>query len=157
MSTKVGTQKSFIDAIKELVELEYDAIEAYKVAMENLDSLEYKDKFFEFKGDHERHVKELSAFLASSNEKVPTGPDNTKHLLVKGKVKLASLFGDENILSAMLSNEEDTVTAYERINSRVANDNSDNKMDKVIPRALEDERRHKDWIQVELEKYENNK
>ncbi len=152
MNTKIRRmQKSFIGTIQGLVELEYNTIEVYKAAIESLGSLEYRDKFYEFKGNHKRHVEELSAFLARFNEKAPTSPNNTKHLLAKGRVKLASIFGDENILSAILSNEEDAVTAYERINPRAANNN---KMDKIILRALEDERRHTDWIQVELEKYD---
>ncbi len=38
--------------------------------------------------------------------------------LHKGKVVLANLMGDEAILSAMLSNEEDTNTAYKKMNER---------------------------------------
>ncbi|AFC70705.1 hypothetical protein MC5_01535 [Rickettsia australis str. Cutlack] len=33
MTTLVRTQNNFADAIKELVELDYDAIEAYKAAI----------------------------------------------------------------------------------------------------------------------------
>ena len=42
MATMVGTQESFIKAIQELVELDYDAIGAYESAIKNLDKLEYK-------------------------------------------------------------------------------------------------------------------
>ena len=65
----------------------------------------------------------------------------------KGKVEVASLFGDQNILNAMLSNEEDTNTAYERMNSRV-NESSDTQIAKIIADGLADERKHMDWLQA---------
>ena len=149
MATMVGTQKSFTQAIKELVELDYDALGAYESAINNLENPEYKKKFEEFKLDHQRHITELSAFLSRCNETAPSGPDNMKKVLVKGKVELASLFGDQNILSAMLSNEEDTNTAYERINARIG-ESADKEIAKIIASGLADERKHRDWIQSNI-------
>ncbi|MBN8523601.1 MAG: ferritin-like domain-containing protein [Rickettsiales bacterium] len=149
MATMVGTQKSFTQAIKELVELDYDALGAYESAINNLENPEYKKKFEEFKLDHQRHITELSAFLSRCNETAPSGPDNMKKVLVKGKVELASLFGDQNILSAMLSNEEDTNTAYERINARIE-ESADKEIAKIIAGGLADERKHRDWIQSKI-------
>jgi len=151
MVTMVGTQKSFVEAIQELVELDYDAIGAYEAATKNLDNLEYKKKLDEFKEDHRRHVTELSAFLVRCNEKVPSGPDNTKKLLTRGKVEVASLFGDQDILTAMLSNEEDTNTAYERMNSRVGESN-DAEIAKIITAGLADEKKHREWLRVNSSK-----
>jgi rubrerythrin len=153
MATMVGTQKSFTQAIKELVELDYDALEAYESAINNLENPEYKKKFEEFKLDHQRHITELSAFLSRCNETAPSGPDNMKKVLVKGKVELASLFGDQNILSAMLSNEEDTNTAYERINARIG-ESADKEIAKIIADGLADERKHKDWIQSNISQHD---
>ena len=39
---------------------------------------------------------------------------DSKQMLTTGKVALASLMGDGAILAAMKTNEDDTVTAYER-------------------------------------------
>ncbi|KJV81801.1 hypothetical protein RHORCCE3_0998 [Rickettsia hoogstraalii str. RCCE3] len=36
MTTLVGIQNNFADAIKELIELDYDAIEAYKTAINRI-------------------------------------------------------------------------------------------------------------------------
>lgn len=154
MSTEIGAQRSFVDAIKKLIELEYDSIGVYKVTMANLESFKYKDKFYEFKNDHKRHIEELSVFLERVDQKLPINPYVAKHLLTKGKIKLASTFGDENILRAMLCNEKDVITAYKRVISRVGNDN---KLNRIALKALEDEKKHKDWIQIELEKCDNNK
>ena len=149
MATMVGTLKSFTQAIKELVELDYDALGASESAINNLENPEYNKKFEEFKLDHQRHITELSAFLSRCNETAPSGPDNMKKVLVKGKVELASLFGDQNILSAMLSNEEDTNTAYERINARIG-ESADKEIAKIIASGLADERKHRDWIQSKI-------
>jgi len=149
MATMVGTQKSFTEAIKELVELDYDALGAYEAAINNLKNPEYKRKFEEFKLDHQRHITELTAFLSRCNETAPSGPDNIKKILVKGKVELASLFGDQDILKAMLSNEEDTNTAYERLDARVG-ESADSSIAKIISGGLADERKHKSWLQANI-------
>jgi len=146
MVTMIGTQKSFIEAIKELIELEYDAIGAYEIAFKNLENPEYKEKFEELKSDHHGHIKELSNFLLANKEECPSSSDTLKKLLVNGKAELASLFGDQNILSSMLSNEEDTNTAYERISARLG-ESDDSKISEIIIKGLEDERRHKSWLQ----------
>lgn len=155
MTTQVGTQTSFIEAVKELIELDYDAVEAYEVAIKNLEKSEYKKKLESFKEDHHRHIKELSDFLSRCNEEAPTGPDNIKHLMAMGKVKLGALFGDKNILKAMISNEEDTNEAYKRMNSRVE-EASDPKIAQIIGKGLEDERRHKEWLVDTIEEMNNN-
>lgn len=143
MATLVGTQANFADALRELVELDYDAIEAYEAAINRLENESYKDKLDEFKKDHERHVKELNDILLAHGEKKVEGPD-AKQWLAKGKVVLANMMGDESILQAMRTNEEDTNTAYEKLNNHESkwSDASD-----ALRRGLEDEKRHKRWIE----------
>jgi rubrerythrin len=142
MTTFVGTQTNFIDAIKALVELEYDAKEAYEEAISHLKNDEYKRKLIDFKQDHERHIRELAAALSRHGEDVPQGPD-AKKWLTKGKVFLANVVGDKAILFAMKSNEIDTNTAYETIKAR------EDKWDdiaEIIDNNLLDEKRHKQWL-----------
>lgn len=146
MTTMVGTQDKFVDALYDLCELDYDAVEAYATAINRLDNLEYKQRLSEFRGDHERHITDIQAILARHDAKIPKGP-SAKHLLAQGKVVLADLLGDEHILKAMLSNEIDTNTAYERLNSR-ADEWQDAK--DILHRGLEDERKHKAWIENTL-------
>ncbi len=151
MTTMVGTQKSFIEAVKELIELNYDALEAYEVAIDNIEDSEYKKNFKEFKDDHKRHIAELGTFLSKCNEIYPSGPDNTKSLLAIGRTELASLFGDRNIMNALLANEEDANDAYERMNARIS-DSSDAQIAQIIAQGLEDARKHKDWLKTNIYK-----
>jgi len=144
MTTFVGTQTNFSDAVKELLELEYDAKEAYEAAINRVESLDYKQKLEEFKADHEQHIRNLTELLRNHNEEAPTGPSG-KQWLAKGKVVLANLIGDDTILAAMVSNESDTNTAYERMNDR-----TDKWADaiEIIQRGLADEKRHKAWLET---------
>lgn len=142
MVTLVGTQKSFADAIRNLIELDYDSIEAYEAAINRLSSEEYKQKLRGFKADHESHVKAFSELLRKHNEEVPSGP-SAKQWLTKGKVVLAELMGDSTILLAMRTNEDDTNTAYQQMQNR--DDKWEDAQD-LIAKGLEDEKRHKAWF-----------
>lgn len=144
MVTLVGTQTDFADVLKDLVELDYDAVEAYQAAINRINNHTYKLKLAEFKADHERHIKELTDVLINHGERLPKGPSIGKQWLTKGKVVIATLMGDDAILLAMKSNEGDTNTAYERVNSR--EDKWPDSRD-IIKRGLDDERRHKAWLE----------
>ncbi len=143
MATLVGTQASFADALKELIELDYDAKEAYDAAIERITNPDYKSQLQKFKTDHERHIQELNAILRAHGEESVDGP-SAKQWLTKGKVVLANLIGDETIMQAMRTNEEDTNTAYERVNNH-----KDKWSDAVeaLKQGLLDERHHKKWIE----------
>ncbi len=144
MTTFVGTQTNFIDAVKDLIELDYDAVEAYEAPINRLDSDEYKAKLKEFMHDHKRHIEELGDLVEKHGETPPAGPSMGKQWITKGKVVLANLIGDDMIIKAMLDNEKDTNTAYEKMHGR--DDRWDDAKD-IIKRGLEDEKRHKAWME----------
>lgn len=146
MTTLVGTQNKFEDALYELCELDFDAVEAYEAAVNRLKKESFKQKLMEFKKDHERHITEISTLLEKHQVKAPEGP-SLKGLLTQGKVVFANLIDDEAILKAMLTNEEDTNTAYERLNSHKEKweDASD-----VLKKGLADEQKHKQWLELIL-------
>ncbi|XVN40630.1 MAG: ferritin-like domain-containing protein [Rickettsia endosymbiont of Argas persicus] len=146
MTTFVGKQADFLDALKELIELDYDAIEAYEAAINRITDEDYKVQLKNFKEDHKEHVQKLNQLLLKHNEKTIDGP-SSKQLLTKGKVVLANQVGDKAILYAMLTNEEDTNTAYERLN------NHDDKWydaAEILEQGLRDEQKHKKWIEKQL-------
>jgi len=149
MVTMVGKQRSFDEAMVSLLELEYDALEAYETALERI-SAPYKDELTEFTNDHRRHISELTRLLTEhQHPDIPTGPSGGKHLLTKGKVILGSLVGDKAILMAMHSNEGDTNTAYERMISRT---DKWSEADVIINQALKDERKHKAWLEQTIDR-----
>lgn len=146
MTTFVGKQQDFGKAAVSLLELEYDAIEAYLKAIEELESIDYKDKLREFASDHDRHIRQLSMLLRMHRVDFSPGPD-LKQWLTKGKVMLGNLMGDKSILSAMHANEIDTNTAYDHMLER--EDIWDDAQE-ILENAREDERKHKAWLEQEI-------
>jgi uncharacterized protein (TIGR02284 family) len=146
MATMVGTQTEISKFLISLTELEYDAIEAYRAAVDRLDTPEFQAQLRMFQSDHERHVVELDRMLQEMNVEPPKGGD-IKRVLTKGKVVLADLAGDRAILMAMKTNEDDTNTAYERAVNRGDLPAS---VRAVMSSHLADERRHRAWIEQQL-------
>ena len=146
MVTLVGTQPKFEDALYELCELDYDAVEAYTAAINRLKNEDYKTQLRAFREDHQHHIENIRNFLKERQVDFPEGP-SSKSLLTQGKVVLANLFGDKNILETMLSNEMDTNTAYERLN---AHPKKPLEAELILSNGLADEKRHKQWLQTVL-------
>lgn len=144
MVTMVGKQAEFGSAVTELIELNYDTVEAYEAVITRLENTIYKRKLREFRNNHFQHIEELSNLLQKHGYAAPKGPSSERNWLTKGKVILANLMGDGAILSTMLSNEEDTNTAYEMMNER---DDRWNDARDILRRGLEDERYHKKWFE----------
>ena len=67
-----------------------------------------------------------------------------KQVLTTGKIALANLMGDAAILKAMKTNEDDTVTAYERA---ARHDGAIPKSKAFFEKALADEQRHRAWME----------
>lgn len=148
MATATATDsKEIISDLSDLIQLDYDAIAAYKSAIERLDKAEYKAKLTEFMGDHERHVKELGKAVRDEGGTPPTGGDALM-ILTKGKVVIAGLVGDKAILMAMRANEEVTNTKYED----AVETGYPEQVQALLRKGLADERRHRAWIIATLEK-----
>ncbi len=148
MATMIGMEKNLVNLLKDLIELDFDAIEAYKVAIERLREPTYQERLRKFQEDHERHTQNLSSLVVEMGGTPPYKAD-VKALLTKGKVYLGNLIGDEGILTAMLSNENDTNTAYERATERT---DLPSHAKAILRENLADERRHRAWIEETLKK-----
>jgi uncharacterized protein (TIGR02284 family) len=149
MTTTVGTEKTLESLLEDLIQLDYDAADAYQAAVDRLENSSYRSYLGEFKRDHLRHITELGDILSSMGRTPPKEGD-MKALLTKGKVVIAGLMGDESILQAMRTNEADTNTAYERaVNFKGLRANTRD----VLERGLEDERRHCEWILETLKQF----
>lgn len=143
---EVQDQSKIVKTLQQLVKLDYDAIEAYEAAIERLDDAESKGQLGIFRDDHRKHTENLGELLMKMNADVPQGPD-AKRLLTKGKVVLGGLVGDKAILMAMHANEDVTNKTYEEAAKHVA---GDSEMQQTLESNLQDERRHRDWIDRKL-------
>jgi len=146
MVTTVGTESTLHDLLIDLVKLDFDAAAAYQAAIDRLDNPSFKSALTEFREDHLRHTRDLGECLRDLGKTPPTEGD-MKEVLAKGKVVIAGLVGDKAILTAMRTNEDDTVTAYDRATkfkgAPVA-------VIDVLERNRSDEHRHRDWIRSTL-------
>lgn len=134
------------EKLHDLIELDYDAIAAYRAAIERIEDASYKSKLVEFMGQHERHVTEFSGIIHKQGGTPPDSGD-FKQVLTAGKVKIADTLGsDEAILKAMLANEEQTNSKYESM----VEENFPAPVLKLLEAGLADERRHRAWIKSVL-------
>jgi uncharacterized protein (TIGR02284 family) len=146
MATLVGKESALVDLLNDLIQLDFDAIEAYEAALSRLDDTASKEQLRQFMGDHERHTRELGALVWELGGH-PAQKADIKSLLTKGKVVISNLAGDSGILQAMKTNEDDTNTAYERAAAR---EDVPPRIREVFQRNLVDERRHRTWIEARL-------
>ncbi|MBS0642800.1 MAG: ferritin-like domain-containing protein [Proteobacteria bacterium] len=142
MVTTVGTESTYRDLVENLLLLEHDAIAAYESTISKLENPQWKQTVASFKSDHDRHVQELMQ-IAGQIGATQHREGDMKQMLTTGKVALASIMGDNAILGAMRTNEEDTVSAYERA-ARHAEVPAD--VRRVFERAHQDELRHREWF-----------
>jgi len=147
MATTVGTERHLEHLLEDLIRLDFDAAAAYQAAIDRLKTPSFKAAMRTFKADHVRHIRELGECLRELGEQPPREGD-LKVILTKGKVVLGGLLGDKAILRAMRTNEDDTVTAYDRAVKHRA-------LTAPVLQALErgqiDEHRHRQWIIAALE------
>jgi len=148
MVTFAGTQSNFFDALYRVIELDFDAIKAYQTAIDRLGDEGYRETLEQFKEDHQRHINDFSNYLREQGKKFPVEAD-VKSILTQGKVMIAGLTTDRAILRAMRSNEEDTNQAYERI---LSHPDRPEGLEQSLDKALQDERRHRDWLSQEIDK-----
>ncbi len=151
-ATYVGMQSSLPDAIRDLMELDYDMVDTYTEAISRIQNENYRKVLCDFRADHERHIQQLEGIMKTHKESYPTKADNTKRLITMARVKIRG--SDEGILNSMHVNEMDSNKAYERMNNR--KDLWDEVVD-IISQGKEDERRHRDWLANTIKEIEANK
>jgi|AntRauTorcE11897_2_1112592.scaffolds.fasta_scaffold17481_2 rubrerythrin len=147
MVTYVGSQDNIEDLVTALIKLEHAAGEAYDSAIERLDDVSLSSQVAELRQDHSRHMQDLSQIALALDVDIPDG--SAKEMLTQGKVVLADIMGDESILRAMGSNEEDTVTAYEKA---LQNNCCTAELKTICDQAHKDELRHRTWFKQMAEK-----
>jgi uncharacterized protein (TIGR02284 family) len=149
MATVGGMDGNIIHLLNNLIELDYDAIEAYEAAIARLKDADDREQLRMFMADHVRHTNTLSSAVRQLGGD-PASKGNFMRLLTKGKVVLAALVDDRAILFAMKTNEADTNLAYERA---AKHDGLTPEVTAILEKNLGDERRHKAWIEERLEAY----
>ncbi|WP_437287710.1 helix-hairpin-helix domain-containing protein [Sorangium sp. So ce406] len=130
-----------LEQIVGLILLDMAAAEAYRVAIAACTTPEIKRQLEAFRGDHERHARELSDALGAS---LPDQPDE-RGQCIRRYTELSAR-EERSALVAMRGNEELTNDAYA---SALGSDLPDD-VRRMVEANWQDERRHIRWINEEI-------
>jgi uncharacterized protein (TIGR02284 family) len=129
-----------------LIRFDHDAIGAYDEAIDSIDEPIMKEQLLRFRGDHERHVLDLSAVVRRLGGDPPERP-GFRGILRKTMTKVAGIVGTEMVLRAMRSNEEVLNKQYhERLQKAFPAEILD-----LIRRNYGDELKHLAWVEHTLQ------
>lgn len=134
-----------VTRLNQLIQVDIDAVNAYSQAILTLPPGALRDRLAEFRGDHERHVRELTGLVCALGGTPREGRD-LMGFMVEGFTAASGVLGTTGTLTAMRSNEELTNRAYERtlaldLPAEAA---------VVVRRGLEDEERHRAFLSAQL-------
>lgn len=129
----------------ELLALDMDALETYRLSAERVVDAEAKRTLREFMQDHERHVSELTPIAERLGSGAPPPVDVER---IKAKVTLSRMGGDRGVLVGLKAMEDATNLAYEQ---GAADEALDDEVKDVVARGLDDERRHRAWLEERIE------
>ncbi|WP_438025884.1 helix-hairpin-helix domain-containing protein [Sorangium sp. So ce233] len=130
-----------LEQVVGLILLDMAAAEAYRVAIAACKTPEIKRQLEAFRGDHERHARDLSDALGAS---LPDEPDE-RGQCIRRYTELSAR-EERTALVAMRGNEELTNDAYA---SALASDLPDD-VRRMVEANWQDERRHIRWINEEI-------
>ena len=129
-----------VGELNDLLQLDYDAVAAYTIALKELDDPGCQDAVRRFKADHERHIEELTGLIRHYGG-VPLPMPHLSgvfKLAVQGAAAAAS---DAAVVQAFKANEVQSRDKYRRAVSR----QHPADVQDVLIRAARDEQRHFDW------------
>jgi rubrerythrin len=140
------TDRAILSTLQHLTQIDIDAIGAYTRAIEFCRNEKLARTLSAFRGDHERHVRDLSATIEKLGGAPPQAPDPSG-LAIEGFTAALSSTGPAGTLMAMQSDEIVTNDAYAQALSR----DLPSDLRALVERNLQDERRHLTTIRSWLE------
>lgn len=135
-----------LSTLRHLAQVDIDAIRAYTQAIENCGDRELAATLSAFRGDHERHVRDLSPAIRRLGGTPPNSADVTG-FGIAGFTAVMAGAGTTGALTVMESNEIVTNDAYRQALSRELPAD----IRGMVERNREDERRHLEAIRGRLE------
>jgi hypothetical protein len=133
-------EAALIAELNDLLQLDYDAVAAYALALNALEDPGYQDAVRHFKVDHERHIDELTA-LVHSYGGVPKAVPHLSGVFKLAVQAAGATSGDAAVIRAFKANETQSRDKYRRAASR----QHPAEVQGVLIRAARDEQRHFAW------------
>jgi bacterioferritin (cytochrome b1) len=145
--TTMTGNAALVAELNDLLQLDHDAVNAYTIAINSLENESWRQSLVRYRGDHERHIEELTAHIRS----LDGTPVELPHLpsgVFKSAVQAAgAVGGDRAILLAFKSNEGQVRDKYRR----AANAGHPAPTADLLRRNANDEATHYDWVSGTLE------
>ena len=140
-------EDQLVAQLNDLLQLDYDAVQAYRLAISLLSNPEYKAQLRDFRADHERHIDELSRLVANHGGvpvEMPHLPTGVFKLAVQAAGRAG---GDRGVLLAFKANERQVRDKYRR----AAESRQPPEVAVILSRAAGDESLHYSWVLETLE------
>ena len=147
MTTPTQSDTALIAQLNDLLQLDHDALHAYTLAIESIRDEQHRERLRAFRGDHERHVSELTQLIRAHGGmpiQLPHVPTGAFKLAVQAAGKTG---GDRGVLLAFKTNERQVRDKYRAAASRAHPAD----VVAVLERAATDEERHYAWVLETLE------
>jgi rubrerythrin len=147
MTTATSTDAKIVALLNDLLQLDHDALEAYTLAIKGVDDPLHRETLEYFRGDHERHIEELTPLIESRGGKAIQLPH-----LPTGKFKLAvqaagNIGGEREVLMAFKANERQVRDKYLRLSA----EELPRDVAEVVSRNAADEVKHYAWASEAME------
>ncbi|HUE97435.1 MAG TPA: DUF2383 domain-containing protein [Longimicrobiaceae bacterium] len=142
-SSRQAPSADVLEGLNDLLQCDHDAVGSYEIAVEKLEDREIAMQIEGFRGDHERHIRELNDLILAlggtpKNEPHATAP------LKQAIQRIAAAGGDEGILVAWRTNELQLSAKYDSYAQKAMWWPAEAK--RVVDRNALDEERHYRWI-----------
>ena len=139
--TQTHTDNAWLVAqLNDLLQLDYDAVAAYRVTLAELDSPALKVDLQRNLEDHERHIRELGEHIEQRGGMKLSMP-NVTGVFTLALQAAAAMGSDRSVLLAFKTNELQVRDRY----GRAAEENFPPDIAATVRRAAGDERRHYQW------------
>jgi uncharacterized protein (TIGR02284 family) len=146
----ICTDEEVVRKLKELIELDADAMLLYDKALEHVEDPVVTEAFEAYRADHGRHVGELTQLVLDLGGTPPPADRDFKGTLLEAVTALRSATGTRGALKALRTNEKIMNKHYEE----AADMELPAPVAIAIAARLADERRHRAGIDAELERLE---
>lgn len=145
-STQAGPE--LIAELNDLLQLDHDAVQAYTIAIDNIETEMTRSALQAFRDDHERHIQDLTRLIKDHGgmpidmAHVPTG------MFKQAVQSVGAMGGDREILLAFKANERQSRDKYHRAATDTTHPPE---VRVVLERNAADEENHYGWVISRLE------
>jgi rubrerythrin len=146
--TTMPTGPELIAELNDLLALDHDAVQAYSLAVGAIGTAEYRDTLAGFRGDHQRHIDQLTQLIRNHGGvpvELPHLPTGAFKLAMQA---LGTLGDDRAVLMTFKANEAQVRDKYRRHADRP----HDPGVSAILRAAAADEERHYQWADEVLQR-----